>query len=594
MGVPAPACVPWAPHLRLWVDPDAAASADPGRDLVLEPPNAHFADFAHGTLLDDLLDGESRQALDAESRAPLEAWRAARADVLTLDGIDLSWVWYVELLADVFLPDVRSVSGLQRVLGPEVERVELFRADADLANCLGTVLRRRGVDVLHSQPVATPTSYPRPRAAPWRIPVHQRLYRSLLAAAGLPSWVRGNVLVLPYWHLSGMYERMGRIDGLVPVADPAALPALEPRTLIRVLAKGGWVGRPNAVQIRRSARRLATAIASGRGQGYDWDDPLGELLDRRALRLIEQRAAPTLANVRCIERSLASRRVRGVLLSWDSPPIARTVLAAARRAGKPSVLVEHGFWAEPNDPDKTESDAAGVWSGVVCRELAPRARGRVVVTGNPGIPASPSLPNNGPAGQACTLVVPEYASRVSNWVHARVAPALVETALDALQRTRPGTLALLRPHPADYDSSGYATLRERFPALRMEVDVSSPIGEVISRADLCIGGVSTATLQAALAGVPILFLNVAGVARPYPFDASGTIPTAETADELAPLITEALVGQRQPERSVIEDALGVRPDAPERVLALLRETFDGSPGPSPHATSREERAAGCR
>ena len=582
-----PSVLTWASAVRLWADAERADAMRPGHDLVLEPPDEHFTELPVGALLDDLFDAEARRALDAEALERLEAWRTARAATLTFDGLDLTWVWYVELLAEVFHHEVRLVSGLERVLGAGVERVEVVGADHELTGCLAAALDRRGVDVVPTGPLPVPTGYPRQRAAPWRIPLYRRLYRSLLQLAGVPPWVRGNVLVLPYWHVAGLYERMRRSEGLVPITDPAFLPALSSRRLLSVLRAGGWVGRPNVLQIRRSARRLAAGLQAARREPRGSDDPLDALLDVRALRLIEQRASATLADVRSVERSLRRKRVRGVLLSWDSPPAARTVLAAARRAGKPAVLIEHGFWAEPIDPDKTASDAAGVWSETVRRELAPRAQGRVVVTGNPGVTAWGA---DAPRGRDCTVIMPEYASRMSTWVPARVVPDLLEAALEALERVRPGTLALVRPHPADYDPDGYAALAERFPALRVEVDVASPIDAVVERADLCIGGVSTAMLQAARVGVPIIFLNVARVARPWPFDGSGAIATAETADELAPLVTDAVAGRGQPERQVIEEALGIRADAPERVLALLQETFSAPPGGGAAAQPRDSTA----
>jgi hypothetical protein len=576
--------VSWQQVVRLWADAGRPGIVQPGRDLVLEPPETHVTDLAPGTLLDDLLDADARRALDAEALERLDAWRTARAGTLTLDGVDLPWIWYVELLAEVFVPEVRSVSGVERFLQTAVERVEVRGADPELGACLGAVLARSGVNVEILDPLPPPTGYPRVRTAPWRISLFRRLCFALVNAVGVPSRVRGNVLIVPYWHLLGLYERMRWTEGLVPITSPTALPGLPRRQQLRMLRAGGWTAHPNALQTRRSARRVANAVQAARRDPLPSDDPLGALLDARALRLIEQRAKATLAEIHSLERSLASERVRGVLLSWDSPPLGRTVLAAARRAGKPVVLIEHGFWAEPNNPDKTLSDAAGVWSQAVRRELAPRALGRVVVTGNPGISAR--LPES-PRGRDCTVILPEYVSVLSNRVPARIVPAFVEASLQVLQSTRPGSVALVRPHPADHDPDGYEVFAAQFPGLRLEVDFTSPIDAVLARADLCIGGVSTALLQAALTGVPIVFFNVARVAWPWPFDGFGAIPTAETAEELASLVSDALAGRGQPARQVVEDALGILPDAPERVLALLRETFEDESGERAPARRRE-------
>jgi ADP-heptose:LPS heptosyltransferase len=171
------------------------------------------------------------------------------------------------------------------------------------------------------------------------------------------------------------------------------------------------------------------------------------------------------------------------------------------------------------------------------------------------------------------MILPEYSSRLSARIPERATLRSAEIALTALQEARPGTLALVRPHPADPDLHSYRALGARFDRLRVEVDGTSPIECVIAGADLCIGTVSTATLQAAAAGVPIVFLDVATAPAPWPFDHSGALPRATDAEGLAAAIPPVLAGEGQPTAGTIAEALGMVPDAEERVLALLRETF---------------------
>jgi hypothetical protein len=114
---------------------------------------------------------------------------------------------------------------------------------------------------------------------------------------------------------------------------------------------------------------------------------------------------------------------------------------------------------------------------------------------------------------------------------------------------------------------------------------------VIARADLCIAGASTATLQSAITGMPTIFLNMVATTRPWPFDESGVFPTVTTAEELTAEIPRALAGEGQPPRAAIEDALGRVPDATDRVLALLRSAFTGSGEAARSAASGEPAAA---
>jgi hypothetical protein len=340
-----------------------------------------------------------------------------------------------------------------------------------------------------------------------------------------------------------------------------------------MVAAGGWTGRPNAVQIRRSRVRVRRALKRLGPVVADTADPLGTLLDTRARRLLDQRAGETPALAHSIERSLRRPQVRGVLLSFDSPPDARTVLAAARAAGRPSLVVQHGFWAEPNDPDKTEADVAAVWSERVRDELAPRRRGPIVVTGNPGVE---HLRPHRRMRTDCTLVMPEYPSRVSLWVDVRVTMRFFEVVLEGLRQTRAGSVALLRPHPADHDLHAYEGLAARFPELQLEIDAVSPIDDLIARCDLCLSGVSTATLQAGMAGLPVVFVNVARVRRPWPFDgASNSLPMATDTNELVGEIPRALGRRGKLPSPIMSEALGVRPGAQDRVVVTLRDLVDG-------------------
>ncbi len=85
---------------------------------------------------------------------------------------------------------------------------------------------------------------------------------------------------------------------------------------------------------------------------------------------------------------------------------------------------------------------------------------------------------------------------------------------------------------------------------------------------LCVGPLSTATLQASVAGVPTAFLSLAETRLPWPFDGSGAFPTARDADELARLLPEVVAG-RVSGAEVATEALGLRADAVDRVVELV-------------------------
>ena len=90
------------------------------------------------------------------------------------------------------------------------------------------------------------------------------------------------------------------------------------------------------------------------------------------------------------------------------------------------------------------------------------------------------------------------------------------------------------------------------------------------RAPLCASARSrTATLQAAAAGVPSVFLRSTEARLPWPFDDSGAFPTARDAEELAELLPSVTGTGDVAGADAAREALGERPDAVERVLELV-------------------------
>jgi hypothetical protein len=190
-----------------------------------------------------------------------------------------------------------------------------------------------------------------------------------------------------------------------------------------------------------------------------------------------------------------------------------------------------------------------------------------LMTGNPG---AERLAGRGArvGRRDRTLVLVDYPSRLSARITERVGQLHVRTALEALAAARPGTTAVIRPHPSDGAGEAYL----RIPTeLRVELDLGNRIEQALAEVDLCIGSMSTATLQAAAVGVPVVHLEVAGYRRPWPLD-GGTVPSARDRDELpAAVAARELAGQTE-----MVEALGVRRGATAAVCELIDGLADGS------------------
>jgi hypothetical protein len=568
----APVPVDWHHVVRVrhrCDDDETLAGLEPGRDLVLEIPRRWGEALPDGVLLDDLLSAGVREVLDGEATAALAGWQDMRKDQLTIDRRCLPEIWEYELLAEVFLPETRIVSGLRRALADTpVCRIELEGFDELRIACLQQVGTELGIAVTIRGGAAPAPTYPSGVAPPSRVRLIGRITNAVLSTIGIPQHVRGDVYVLGYWHLMPVVEHLAHSPTHQPVMDPWYLARLDTRTRARVAKAGGWVGHPGRAARRRARRRVAIA-ARAAGGGAIYASIFDRLLDTRALNMLERRAGDTLASIECMRR--AFRSVHVAVLPFDSPPDARSIAQAAQEVGIPTLVVQHGFYNEPNDKDRTLADAVAVWSDADVQQLAGRTRGVVTRTGNPGVlRADLLLQPKRSESMGNTLVLVEYSSRVSTRLDSRVSMRHVSAALKALARSRPGTAVTIRPHPAEHEPEIFFSLAALHQEIEVKVDTHSPIGALISSSDLCVAAVSTAALEAAVAGVPVILLNVTGSPARPPFDGSSDMPVATTSDDLAQLVPSVLASAEVRGRSGMLDALGVRADAVEQVVELIQ------------------------
>ena len=535
----------------------------PGRLLSLEVPFAESARLPAGVALDDHLHQAARASVDAAALDALRTWRAQRAGDLTIDGLDLTHVWEVELLAECFIPLARLRAALPGVIAQhDPGRLVGAGLTPELLALVAAVAAEQGLETIDSG-AGGGSSGPPPRAA---LPRAIRL----LTAAGIPSRPRGSVLCVPYWNLQPVLDRLAAPgSGVQPVASGFLLALGNRRDIIRTAWRGGWLGYPSQRARARSRRLIGTRLTALTPHARDGVEAA---IDAVALALLRRRALDDLARADQARRAFTANRIRLALVPFDSPDSVRIMLGAAAHSGAGSLLVQHGFDANLNDPDKTLAGHIAVWSDSERRELAQRTSAPVTVTGNPGVTdlGGPPCPRAGGASNR-SIVLVEYPSRLSARVPARIGGGHTSAALAGLAMARPRTTAIIRPHPADTDPRAYLALAAAHPQLDVHVDASTPIETLLGGADLCVGALSTATLQAVAHGVPSIFLDSAGVKRPWPFGGADGLPRATGPDELAEQVTATLADPEVRGRRAALDALGVRPDAVERVCDLVAD-----------------------
>ena len=397
---------------------------------------------------------------------------------LTIDGVCLPHIWEVELLAEVFLPETRVVAGLQAALANAgLRRLVCEGVDGERLAALRSALEPGGIEVSTTGPPAPPPTYPSVLASPWRMSLRTRALNWTLDAVGAPKRVRGDVYLLPYWHLAPVFQR-----------GSAGWFALRPRSSI---ASGRRTRRARA---RRGARRLGRApgvpcsptssasrsVVHFRGIAAQGSNALGLLFDSRALEVIKHRAAESLAVASTLRRAFATRKVKLAVLPFDSPADARLVVHAAREAEIPTLVVQHGFRERKprsgHDPRRCRRrvgrDRRRTTSASTVRRhrghRQPRRRERRLV----GAERARS--------RGRTIVLVEYASRLSTRIDSRVSVRHVDTALRALAKERPGTEVVIRPHPAEHEPEIFDASRRPPPgASRVTVDSTSSIADLI-------------------------------------------------------------------------------------------------------------------
>ncbi|MGZ8513194.1 MAG: hypothetical protein ACXWWL_07125, partial [Candidatus Limnocylindria bacterium] len=386
---------------------------------------------------------------------------------------------------------MRIAAGVERaVTALRPARIEWHGVDREQRASLEATVGRRGTP--KGEEPSGPI-YPSSFGVGSRPNARGRLARNAALALGIPGLARGNVLV--HGSLGSTLAATAAGCAFTIVLDPRNLSGLRVRTLASIAARGGWIGAPSLGRRVLARRRLESSLRRLEGRiTASHGEPLERFLARRAAELLRQLAAITIADHRVARRALAHGGLRAIVLPFDTPPGARGLIQAARQAGVPALVVQHGFASGAGFiHDGSEGDVAAVWSDADAELLRPHARGRVAVTGNPGVEQllgqvgqMPTMPR----GRGRSLVLVEYPFRVSTRIDSRVKHRQVLTALHALAATRSGTEVIIRPHPGDHEPRALEPIAAMFPGIHVRIDSASPIPGLLAECDLLVAALS--------------------------------------------------------------------------------------------------------
>ncbi|MEX2121673.1 MAG: hypothetical protein WD847_18960 [Pirellulales bacterium] len=275
-----------------------------------------------------------------------------------------------------------------------------------------------------------------------------------------------------------------------------------------------------------------------------------------------------------------------LILDEDCTPLKRAAIAFARSHGIKSVVVQHGAPCVRFGFAPLHADVFYAWGESSRRQLeawqVPSER--IVVTGAPGkgeggegdkatrrqgdkatktkVPStkiqepSPKIQlatsNQQPATSQILLLatVPPSDHRpdsVAFHLTRRTHRRMIEIAFAAVARL-PRARLIVKLHPRSVDDSDFRAVMARFPALDVRLVRHADCRTLVHDADCVLSCASTAGIEAAWSGAPVIQLLPLGSADILPAHRWGLLGTAREQAELDVLLARALSGAAAPVR----------------------------------------------
>ncbi len=271
---------------------------------------------------------------------------------------------------------------------------------------------------------------------------------------------------------------------------------------------------------------------------------------------LTQRLAQRKRDQRRWEDQIAAhfQRIRPHLLVMeeDATPMKRIALALARRCGAQSFVVQHGAPVARFGFAPLAADGFFAW-GHSTREQLERweiPTERIFVTGSPvhdrlheclrGVSRKGS-----PGGSPRILLLATVPPRdhrpdvIEMNLNSRTYAEMIEAAFGAVE-SLPGATLIIKPHPRTKNDPIIQAARARHPNLRVETAPSPSLAESLRGVDCVLSCLSSAGIEATLAGIPVVQLVPRGAGEILPAERWGLLGSASDSAQLRPLINKGL------------------------------------------------------
>jgi hypothetical protein len=253
-----------------------------------------------------------------------------------------------------------------------------------------------------------------------------------------------------------------------------------------------------------------------------------------------------------IDRHFRSLRPTRLVLDEDATPLKRAALAIARRWGAPSSVVQHGAPCGPFGFAPLAADEICVWGESTRSQLVNWGvvDERIHITGWPSVERRwrrwNDLAQRRRDRAAPTFLllatVPPSDSRpdmVTFHLTRHTHEALVEMACAAVSKFA-GARMIVKLHPRSQSAADFRRVLASYPPLRYRLARAADLDSLFAECDCVLSCASTAGIEAALAGLPVVQLLPAGSGNVLPCEDWGLFGTARDARELDTLLTAAL------------------------------------------------------
>lgn len=294
-------------------------------------------------------------------------------------------------------------------------------------------------------------------------------------------------------------------------------------------------------------------------------------------------------------------RIRPELLVMDedATPMKRIALATARRWGGKSYVVQHGAPVARFGFAPLAADGIFVW-GHSTREQLQRwdvPAERVFITGSPSHdslyealrkrPREKVRPDAPPRILLLATVPPrdERPDLIEMNMNSRTYGEMIEAAFAAVEAV-PGATLVVKPHPRSQEDSAVRHAASRHSGLAVEQIESGSLVAALQGVDCVLSCLSSAGIEATLAGLPVIQLVPRGAGQILPHDRWGLVGSASNARDLLPLIRKVLQARGSSRRAPLGDVFANAafwgrtsanvPDAATRIAEVLLDQVDAS------------------